>query len=275
MLLSRCVVVPAIFVVFSFFNDTIGFFLHFCEELVAVVRTRAQSVSLLLSCTFARSARRRVATSVPEQHRAKVFCIEADVTDANLLQRVAECVQRAVKNETVQPAATVQPSSASPQTVHQYANALTTGAGVADLVTCSYSLSMIPHWRGAVDQAHALLREGGNLGVADFLSWRQASRASHFSWAAWARHHALRTSYLSTGVDTEKPLLACVRGKFVTKFCRVQTGGIPFVPSAVCTSPFFVFSGVKQTSKPKAGSPGAKRAIVSPATSFANLVRAE
>jgi hypothetical protein len=59
---------------------------------------------------------------------------------------------------------------------------------VADLVTCSYSLTMIPDWRRAIDVAYALLRDGGQMAVADFLSWKQASKASNFSWSNWARH---------------------------------------------------------------------------------------
>jgi hypothetical protein len=100
----------------------------------------------------------------------------------------------------------VRPSSASLQTDAEFATALATGAGVCDVVTCSYSLTMIPDWRRAVDMAYLLLREKGNMAVADFLSWKQASRASQFTWRNWARHVTLKTSYASTGTGT----LGCV-----------------------------------------------------------------
>ena len=39
-----------------------------------------------------------------------------------------------------------------------------------DIVTCSYSLSMIPDWYAAIDNALANLQPGGTLGVVDFTS---------------------------------------------------------------------------------------------------------
>ncbi|MCA9239737.1 MAG: methyltransferase domain-containing protein, partial [Planctomycetales bacterium] len=41
--------------------------------------------------------------------------------------------------------------------------------GELDCVTMSYSLSMIPNWYSAIDLAHASLKPGGRIGVADFF----------------------------------------------------------------------------------------------------------
>jgi hypothetical protein len=38
-------------------------------------------------------AQRRVETTVAEEHRPKIFLLEADVTDARLPSQIAECVQ--------------------------------------------------------------------------------------------------------------------------------------------------------------------------------------
>jgi S-adenosylmethionine-diacylgycerolhomoserine-N-methlytransferase len=62
-----------------------------------------------------------------------------------------------------------------------------------DLVTMSYSLSMIPDWFLAVDNAHRILRPGGTLAVADFYVSRKhpsPGRARHgwlsrHFWPAW------------------------------------------------------------------------------------------
>lgn len=43
----------------------------------------------------------------------------------------------------------------------------------ADVVTCSYSLTMIPDWFAAIDNARAMLREGGQMGVVDFYVSRK------------------------------------------------------------------------------------------------------
>ena len=40
--------------------------------------------------------------------------------------------------------------------------------GPADVVTFSYSLTMIPDWVRALEQAWALLKPGGTIGIVDF-----------------------------------------------------------------------------------------------------------
>ena len=47
------------------------------------------------------------------------------------------------------------------------------GLGQVDLLTFSYSLSMIPDWVAAVDSARALLAADGTLGVVDFYTSRK------------------------------------------------------------------------------------------------------
>ena len=59
------------------------------------------------------------------------------------------------------------------------------GLGAVDLVTFSYSLTMIPDWFAAVEHAKALLRPRGTLGVVDFYvarKWPAAGMRKH-SWA--------------------------------------------------------------------------------------------
>ena len=46
-------------------------------------------------------------------------------------------------------------------------------AGAADVVTFSYSLTMIPDWFAAIDNALAMLRPGGTIGVTDFFVARK------------------------------------------------------------------------------------------------------
>lgn len=65
--------------------------------------------------------------------------------------------------------------------------------GLADVVTFSYSLTMIPDWFAAVDQAWAILKPGGVIGVVDFYVSRkhpEKGRARHswptrVFWPAW------------------------------------------------------------------------------------------
>ena len=45
--------------------------------------------------------------------------------------------------------------------------------GSADLVTFSYSLTMIPDWFAAIDRAWSILKPGGRIGVVDFFVSRK------------------------------------------------------------------------------------------------------
>ena len=45
--------------------------------------------------------------------------------------------------------------------------------GPADVITFSYSLTMIPDWYAAVDNARRILRPGGTIGVVDFYVSRK------------------------------------------------------------------------------------------------------
>lgn len=65
--------------------------------------------------------------------------------------------------------------------------------GFADIVTFSYSLTMIPDWFRAIDQARRILKPGGRIGVVDFYvprkhpakGWRRASALTRGFWPAW------------------------------------------------------------------------------------------
>jgi len=65
--------------------------------------------------------------------------------------------------------------------------------GPVDVVTFSYSLTMIPDWFRALAQAVRLLKPGGMIGVVDFYisrKWpapgmRKHSRFQRFFWPAW------------------------------------------------------------------------------------------
>lgn len=51
--------------------------------------------------------------------------------------------------------------------------------GTVDLVTFSYSLTMIPDWFAAMDQAYRLLKPGGHIGVVDFYVSRKYPAEGH------------------------------------------------------------------------------------------------
>jgi S-adenosylmethionine-diacylgycerolhomoserine-N-methlytransferase len=79
------------------------------------------------------------------------------------------------------------------ETVAADATTFVPAEGQADIVTFSYSLTMIPDWFAALEQARRLLRPGGTIGVVDFYVSRkhaETSRRRHgwFTrtfWPAW------------------------------------------------------------------------------------------
>ncbi|HMP03223.1 MAG TPA: class I SAM-dependent methyltransferase [Gemmatales bacterium] len=78
-------------------------------------------------------------------------------------------------------------------TVEADATTFSPPEGQADVVTFSYSLTMIPHWFAAVDQAERLLRPGGHVGVVDFYvskkhpmdGWNRHGWWTRTFWPTW------------------------------------------------------------------------------------------
>ena len=66
----------------------------------------------------------------------------------------------------------------------------------ADCVVLSYALTMIPDWRGAIENAIAMLRPGGSLAVVDFHVGRadalpgrmRQSEVGRWFWRRWFAH---------------------------------------------------------------------------------------
>ena len=74
------------------------------------------------------------------------------------------------------------------QTVEADATVFRPEEGYADVVTFSYSLTMIPDWFAAVEHALSLLRAGGLLGVVDFYVARKHPVDGLVRHGWWTRH---------------------------------------------------------------------------------------
>jgi S-adenosylmethionine-diacylgycerolhomoserine-N-methlytransferase len=112
----------------------------------------------------------------------------------------------------------------------------------ADVVSLSYSLTMIPDWIAAVENARAMLKPGGWLGVADFYVSRKypgAGRVRHGSltrwfWPAW---FACDNVFLS---PDHLPLL---ERWFHTECVSEKRARIPYLPGL--RVPYYTFLGRK------------------------------
>ncbi len=74
--------------------------------------------------------------------------------------------------------------------------------GSADVVTFSYSLTMIPDWFAAIDNARTMLKPGGHIGVVDFYVSRKyppdgLKRHPWFTRTFWPAWFANDNVYLS------------------------------------------------------------------------------
>ena len=111
-----------------------------------------------------------------------------------------------------------------------------------DLVYFSYSLTMIPDWRGAIDNALSMLRPGGQLGVVDFYVSNpdrgpgtvRHGAATRWFWPKWFGHD---------GVRLNPAHLAYLKQAMPDHDLHEQRGRVPYLFGL--TVPYYVFLGRK------------------------------
>ena len=108
-------------------------------------------------------------------------------------------------------------------------------SGGVDLITFSYSLTMIPQWRNALDNAYKLLKPGGLIGIADFTVL-----PSEFQ-PEWSRQFFTRVFSID-GVHLNLDHRKTLSNKFHTVVNEVRYGGFPYVPGFL-SCPYYVFIG--------------------------------
>ena len=129
------------------------------------------------------------------------------------------------------------------QTLEADATQLTLPAGEqADVVTFSYSLTMIPDWFAAIDRASKLLRPGGLLGVVDFYVSRKHP-------AEMLTRHGLFTRTFWPfwfGLDNVHPNpdhLPYLRERFQVRHLSEHWAKVPYLLGL--KTPYYRFLGVK------------------------------
>lgn len=114
----------------------------------------------------------------------------------------------------------------------------------ADCVYFSYALSMIPDWVRALNNALALLKPGGKLGIVDFYlagTDQGFCRAQHdaltrWFWTHWFRHDQVLVS--------ERHLAAlCTLTE--RQYLYEGQGALPYLP--FLRAPYYVFAGTRPT----------------------------
>ena len=126
--------------------------------------------------------------------------------------------------------------------VHADATKFTPEAGLADVVTFSYSLTMIPDWFAAIENAYRILKPGGVIGIVDFYVGRKypAEKMVQHSWCTrtcWATWFAMDNVFLN---GDHLPFLL---NKFEKINLDERRGKVPFMPFV--RAPHYIFLGRK------------------------------
>ncbi len=122
--------------------------------------------------------------------------------------------------------------------------------GQADVVTFSYSLTMIPDWFAAIDNAVEMLRPGGYLGVVDFYISRKfpddgLRKHGTFCRGLWPNWFATDNVFPS---PDHVPYL---RRKLETVHLGEHMTRLPYVP--FFKTPYYIFVGRKPSLTDTAG----------------------
>jgi S-adenosylmethionine-diacylgycerolhomoserine-N-methlytransferase len=115
--------------------------------------------------------------------------------------------------------------------------------GQADVVTFSYSLTMIPDWFAAIENACAMLKPGGVIGVVDFYVSRKHAaqgsiRHSWFTrsfWPVW---------FAGNSVFPSPDHLPFLRRHFEEVSVTEGTAKLPYLP--LLRAPYYTFIGRKR-----------------------------
>jgi S-adenosylmethionine-diacylgycerolhomoserine-N-methlytransferase len=117
--------------------------------------------------------------------------------------------------------------------------------GKVDIVTFSYSLTMVPDWFDAIEHALALLKPGGVIGAVDFYVPRK------FPAPGLARRHWLQRNFWPVwfGADNvwlSQDHLPYLRGRTHTLHLAERLAKVPYFP--LLRVPYYVYLGKTQVS---------------------------
>jgi S-adenosylmethionine-diacylgycerolhomoserine-N-methlytransferase len=115
----------------------------------------------------------------------------------------------------------------------------------ADLVTFSYSLTMIPDWFAAIDNAYRMLKPGGIIGVTDFFVSRKYVDPGDIS-HGWLTRTGWPIWFAMDNVCLEPDRMTMLRRKFETVSFSQHRGHIAYIP--FFKVPYYVFVGRKPDS---------------------------
>ncbi len=128
------------------------------------------------------------------------------------------------------------------QTVEADATKWQPDEGSADVVTFSYSLTMIPDWFAAIENAYKMLKPGGLIGVVDFYVGRKHPPEG-LKKQRWLARTLWNPWFSTDNVYPSPDHLPFLRYKFEQEFLEENRSKIPYVP--FLRTPYYIFIGRK------------------------------
>ncbi len=114
--------------------------------------------------------------------------------------------------------------------------------GTADVVTFSYSLTMIPNWFAAIDNAYAMLRKGGRIGVVDFYVSRKHPSEENVR-HGWMTRTGWPTWFGMDNVFPSPDHIPYLKERFSTERLEERRAKVPYLP--LVRTPYYQFIGRK------------------------------
>jgi S-adenosylmethionine-diacylgycerolhomoserine-N-methlytransferase len=113
-----------------------------------------------------------------------------------------------------------------------------------DVVTFSYSLTMIPDWFAAIDNAVAMLKPGGRVGVVDFYVSRKYP-AEGLTRHGWCTRSLWPIWFGNDNVFPSADHVPYLRRLLTTESLHERHAKIPYLP--LVRAPYYVFVGRKNS----------------------------
>lgn len=118
----------------------------------------------------------------------------------------------------------------------------TPAEGSADVVTFSYSLTMIPDWFAAIDNALRILKPGGVIGVVDFYVSRKHP-AENLKRHPWFTRSFWPVWFAGDNVFPNPDHVPYLHRHFQPIWMQENRSKVPYIP--FIRTPYYQFIGVK------------------------------
>ena len=115
-----------------------------------------------------------------------------------------------------------------------------------DVITFSYSLTMIPDWFAAIQHAHKLLKPGGRIGVVDFYVSRKHPEEQHLK-HGWATRSFWPVWFASDNVFPSPDHVPFLNRLFESEYFDERKTRLPWFPVPFFKMPYYLFIGKKQS----------------------------